>query len=111
MFELPALGHLFTPEHEQFRATMREFVAREITPYVNEWDEAGTFPRSLYQRAAALGATGLGYPEEYGGTPADTFYKLVLAEEYARCGCGGVAASLNSHSIGLPPVLLAGSAE
>jgi acyl-CoA dehydrogenase len=109
MFELPALNHLFSPDHEQFRATMREFVAREITPNVNEWDEAGTFPRTLYQRAAELGATGLGYPEEYGGTPADTFYKLVLAEEYARCGCGGVAASLNSHSIGLPPVLLAGS--
>ena len=109
MFDLPALSHVFAAEHEQFRATMREFIAREITPHVNEWDEAGTFPRALYLRAAELGATGLGYPEEYGGTPADTFYKLVLAEEYARCASGGVAASLNSHSIGLPPVLLAGN--
>jgi acyl-CoA dehydrogenase len=111
VFELPALNHHFSPEHEQFRASMREFIAREITPHVNEWDEAGTFPRQLYRRAAELGATGLGYPEEFGGTPADTFYKLVLAEEYARCACGGVAASLNSHSIGLPPVLLAGNEE
>ena len=90
---------------------MRSFVSREITPFVNEWDEAGTFPRSLYQRAAKLGITGLGYPEEYGGTPADIFYKLVFAEEYARCGSGGVNASINSHTIALPPILAAGDDE
>ena len=109
MFELPPLSHYFPPDHEQFRASLRDFVSREITPFVNEWDEAGTFPRALYRRAAELGATGLGYPEEYGGTPADIFYQLVLAEEYARCGCGGVQASLNSHMIALPPLLAAGS--
>jgi len=111
MFDLQPLNHHFSADHEQFRASLREFVSREITPFVNEWDEAGTFPRSLYRRAAELGATGLGYPEEYGGTPVDIFYKLVLAEEYARCGSGGVQASINSHTIGLPPVLAAGSDE
>jgi acyl-CoA dehydrogenase len=111
MSVLPPLPHYFSSEHEQFRATLREFVAREITPFVNEWDEAGTFPRDLYRRAAELGATGLGYPEEYGGTPADMFFQLVLAEEYARSGCGGVQASLNSHSIALPPLLMGGSGE
>jgi acyl-CoA dehydrogenase len=109
VFDLPPLSHHFTAEHEQFRASLRAFVAREITPHVNDWDEAGTFPRSLYRRAAELGATGLGYPEEYGGTPADIFYKLILAEEYARSGSGGVQASLNSHTIALPPVLAEGS--
>ena len=109
MFDLPPLTHHFSAEHELFRASLRAFVAREITPHVNDWDEAGTFPRSLYRRAAELGATGLGYPEEYGGTPADIFYKLILAEEYARCGSGGVQASLNSHTIALPPVLAEGS--
>lgn len=111
MFDLPPLSHYFSSDHEQFRASLRDFISREITPFVNDWDEAGTFPISMYRRAAELGATGLGYPEEYGGTPADIFYKLVLAEEYARCGSGGVQASLNSHTIGLPPVLAAGSDE
>lgn len=46
MFDLPPLQHYFSPDHEQFRATLRDFVAREITPFVNEWDEAETFPRS-----------------------------------------------------------------
>jgi hypothetical protein len=30
------------------------FVSREIIPFVNEWDEAGTFPRHLYRSVAEL---------------------------------------------------------
>ncbi|SEB08598.1 acyl-CoA dehydrogenase family protein [Variovorax sp. YR216] len=107
--DAPPLPIYFTPDHEQFRKSLREFVSREITPYAAEWDEAETFPRALYERAAELGVQGLGYPEAYGGTPADVFYQIVVAEEFARSGCGGVQASLNSHSIGLPPILHAGS--
>jgi acyl-CoA dehydrogenase len=110
MLEPTTLPHHFTPEHEQFRATMRAFVAREITPHVDAWDESGTFPRALYRQAAEVGATGLGFAEALGGTPGDVFYKIVLAEEYSRCGSGGVVASLNTHSIGLPPIAAAGSA-
>jgi acyl-CoA dehydrogenase len=109
MPDSPSIAHYFSPEHEQFRAALRDFVTNEITPFVNAWDEAGTFPRSLYRAVAALGALGVGFPERYGGTPADVFFKIVLAEEYARCGCGGVVASLNSHTIGLPPLLGGGS--
>ena len=111
MFDFQPLPHYFSAEHEQFRATVRDFVAREIAPFVNEWDEAGTFPRSLYKRTAELGIAGLGYPEELGGTPVDVFYHLVAAEEFARSGGGGVSASLNSHTIGLPPILNHGSKE
>lgn len=109
MLEFTPLHHSFSPDHEQFRAALRDFVSREITPCVNAWDEAGAFPRSLYRSAAELGALGVGFPEVYGGTPADVFFKIVLAEEFARCGSGGVVASLNSHTIGLPQVLAAGS--
>jgi len=109
LLEAPPLPFHFTPDHEQFRASLRDFIAREITPHVHEWDEAETFPRALYARMAELGVQGLGYPEAYGGTPADLFYQLIVAEEFARCGGGGVQASLNSHSIALPPVLKAGS--
>jgi acyl-CoA dehydrogenase len=109
--EAPPLPFYFTPEHEQFRAGLRDFISREITPFVAEWDEAETFPRELYARAAALGVQGLGYPEAYGGTPADVFFQLIVAEEFARCGGGGIQASMNSHSIALPPILHAGSEE
>lgn len=109
MLDAPPLGHYFSSEHELFRAALRDFVAREITPHVNEWDEAGSFPRELYRRAAELGVQGIGVPEAYGGTPGDIFFKIVIAEELARCGSGGLQASLGSHTIGLPPVVTAGA--
>ncbi len=101
----------YSAEHEQFRHTVREFVAREITPFINEWDEAETFPRALYRQAAEIGLLGIGYPEEYGGTPTDGFYSIIVAEELARAGSGGLMASLLSHSISAPPILQVGSDE
>ncbi|HEX7438818.1 MAG TPA: acyl-CoA dehydrogenase family protein [Caldimonas sp.] len=95
----------FTPEHELFRDSVRRFVADEVAPHVSAWDEAGSFPRALYQKAAAIGLLGLGYPEAYGGTPADTWFRLIATEEIARTGSGGLMASLFSHNIGLPPIV------
>jgi len=92
-------------EHEAFRDAVRQFVDREIAPNVAAWDEAETFPRTLYRRAAELGLLGLGYPEAYGGTPADGWFRLIVTEEVARAGSGGLMASLFSHNIGLPPIV------
>ena len=99
----------FSAEHESFRDTVRAFVAAEVVPHVNAWDEAQGFPRTLYRRAAHIGLLGLGYPEEYGGTPADTWFRLIATEEIARAGSGGLMASLFSHNIGLPPIVAHGS--
>jgi len=100
-----------TPEHEAFRETVRRFVAREILPQAAAWDEAGEFPRELYRKAAAAGLFALGFPEEYGGVPADYFYRISSAEEFAQAGVGGLSASLFSHTIGAPPIAAVGSAE
>ena len=108
---LPPAPHHFSPEHEAFRATVRSFAEREIAPFAAAWDEAGTFPRELYAKAAALGLLGMGYPEDYGGTPADVMFSIIAAEELARAGSGGVQASLGTLHIALPPVLALGSAE
>jgi acyl-CoA dehydrogenase len=94
----------YTAEHEAFREVMRRFVVREIEPYAHQWDEDGEFPRSLYAKAADVGLLGLGFPEEYGGIPADQFMKIVASQELARAGAGGVVASLMSHTIGSPPI-------
>jgi len=108
MFDLPPRPEYFSPEHEAFRASVRRFVDAEIAPHVSAWDEAGTFPRELYRKAAAVGLIGMGYPEELGGTPADVFFGIAAAEEVARAGCGGVQASLGSHGIALPPIVAHG---
>lgn len=102
----------YGPEHRAFRETVRRFVAREIAPHVREWDEAESFPRGLYRRAAEVGLLGLGFPEEYGGVAGtDAFHRLLASVELAQCGSGGLVASLMSHTIGAPPVLALGSAE
>ncbi|MBM3555109.1 MAG: acyl-CoA dehydrogenase, partial [Alphaproteobacteria bacterium] len=106
-----AKSPFYTEEHHAFRATVRRFVDKEIEPHVSEWDEAGTFPRELYRKAAEIGILGLGYPEAYGGTAGDRFHKLIAAEEICRAGSGGLSASLYSHTIGLPPVFAVGSEE
>lgn len=100
-----------TEEHEAFRDTVRRFVERELLPHAAAWDEAGEFPRELYRKAAQAGLLGVGYPEEYGGTPADHFFRVVSAEELARAGSGGLSASLFSHTIGAPPIAAVGSEE
>ena len=106
-----AKSPFYNADHLAFRDVVRRFVATEIEPYAHEWDEAGTFPRELYRKAAAIGLLGLGFPEEYGGTPADNFMWIVAVQEMARTGAGGINASLKSHSIGAPPIARAGSPE
>src|ERR1700682_4244197 len=99
---------LYSEQHEAFRATVRRFVAAEIEPYAAEWDEAETFPRELYQKAAAIGLLQMGFPAAYGGIDADAFYRIIAAQELARAGAGGISAGLNSHTIGAPPIAAAG---
>ncbi len=94
----------YTAEHDAFRDQVRRFVAKEISPYVDQWDEAEEFPRELYRKASRLGLLQLGFPEEYGGVPTDGFFNIILSEELAQAGCGGVSASLMSHTIGAPPI-------
>ena len=103
----------WTPEHDDFRQTVRRFVEREILPNVNDWEEqseAGQFfPRALYRQAADIGLLAIGYPEALGGIAADHLYRVIVTEEIARAGSGGVLASLLSHGIGLPPIVAQGS--
>jgi acyl-CoA dehydrogenase len=102
----------YTTEHDAFRETLRRFVAKEIEPFVAQWDEAEIFPRELYKKAADIGLLGLGFPEEFGGVgEVDAFYNVIAMQELARAGAGGLNASLLSHTIGAPPIARAGLPE
>jgi acyl-CoA dehydrogenase len=99
----------FGRAHDMVRRSAREFVAKEITPHIDEWEEAGGFPRELYKKAGDVGLLGIGYPEKYGGTPGDIFFQIVAWEEIVRSGSGGVAAGLGSLNIALPPIVSRGT--
>ncbi len=98
-------------EHHAWRATMRDFVSREIAPHVDEWERARSFPRDLYGKAAAIGLLQLGFAPEWGGFPGDVFLQTIATEELCRPAAGGVAAGLMSHGIACPPIEAAGSGE
>ena len=96
----------------QVEDAARRFIKTEVASHLETWEEAGEFPRSLYHRAAELGWLGLGYPEEFGGTPSPWNLRNAMTIALARHGgSGGLMASLFSHNIGLPPVVRHGSAE
>lgn len=84
-------SHLFTEDHELFRATVREFITREVAPHLEEWERAGHIDPDLWRTAGELGLLGLGVPEEYGGGGSDDYrFRCVLMEELARVGAAAV---------------------
>jgi acyl-CoA dehydrogenase len=95
----------FTDEHEQLREAIRRFVATELRPHAEEWEDARWFPNTVFERMAELGYLGLKYPEELGGEGGDYLHDAVLAEEMSGCGSGGLAAGVGAHTgIATPPV-------
>jgi len=102
----------YNQEHEDFRSQVRRFVEREIVPHIEHWEAAEQLPRELHRKAADAGLLQIGFPEQAGGAEVpDLFYMIVLTEELARAGSGGLIASLMSHGIATPPICHAGSAE
>lgn len=95
----------FSAAHNMVRRSVKEFVDKEIFPHIDEWEEMNEFPRALYKKAGEVGILGIGYPDEYGGTPGDIFFQVAAWEEIMRCGSGGLAAGLGSLNIALPPIL------
>ena len=110
----PALASVyvdyFNETHGMVRDTMRRFVSEAVKPHIDAWEEAGGFPREVYQHAGSLGLLGIGHPIEFGGSgEQDVFLKVAASEELMRSGSGGFVASLGSLDIGLPPVWRTGS--
>lgn len=98
--------------HKKFRAKVREFVEKELKPNVDKWIKEGSYPKELHIKAYEAGIGGILYPKELGGTMPDdfdAFYELILADELARTGGGGVLGQAAINSMALPPIIRAGS--
>jgi alkylation response protein AidB-like acyl-CoA dehydrogenase len=88
----------FTDEQELFRKSVRDFVSKEVAPVAAEIDEAGEFPRALFQRCAENGYFALRYPEAIGGMGADFITFCLMVEEIAR-GSLSLAASVSMQCL------------
>ncbi|WP_151772113.1 acyl-CoA dehydrogenase family protein [Streptomyces abyssomicinicus] len=90
---------VFSEDHEAFRATLRDFIAKEVTPHYEQWERQGYVPKDFYLKLGELGIFGMEVPEEYGGAGiTDIRYDAILLEEQNRAavtfGGGGVHAAL-----------------
>ena len=91
-------SYYFTEEHELFRQSIRDFLSKEITPHINDWEKEGRIPKEIYKRFGEMGYFGISFPEQYGGLDLDYFYSVIYTEELARVNSGGFGAAMGAHS-------------
>jgi acyl-CoA dehydrogenase len=89
----------YAEEHRIFRDALRRFLAKEITPHVEEWEEAGIVPREAWKKMGEQGFLAMNVPEEYGGLGADFLYSVIVTEELVRTNHSGLAASLHTDVV------------
>ncbi|WP_010488799.1 citronellyl-CoA dehydrogenase [Pseudomonas sp. S9] len=97
---------IFTQEHQELRRTVKNFVDKEINPYVDQWEKDGRFPiHDVFKKAGNLGLLGISKPEKFGGMGLDYSYSIVAAEEFGTIHCGGVPMSLGVQTDMCTPAL------
>ncbi|MEV6424630.1 acyl-CoA dehydrogenase family protein [Streptomyces sp. NPDC051662] len=98
---------LYTEDHEAFREMVREFIAREVTPHQERWEQERLMDRQLWTAAGKQGLLGIAVPAEFGGGGESDFrYRAVVMEELADVGAASVSLSLSlQDDIALPYLL------
>jgi alkylation response protein AidB-like acyl-CoA dehydrogenase len=93
---------LFEDIHEDFRASFRTFLQREVIgeeDRYGDWEREGIVPREVLTRAGAGGFLGMAVPEAYGGAGAEDFrLNMVIGEEIQRAGVGSVGLGMSVHT-------------
>ncbi len=91
---------IYESDHEDFRSSVREFLAREVEPHLEEHIENKQFGRDFWLKAGEAGLLGLEVPEEFGGFQANDYrFNAVLMEELshvnaALSSCVGIHADI-----------------
>ncbi|HEV8644911.1 MAG TPA: acyl-CoA dehydrogenase family protein, partial [Burkholderiales bacterium] len=99
-----------TEEHVALRDQVARFLAKEVEPHGEAWEEQGHVPREVLRKMGELGFFGITYPAEYGGAEADALTALVFAEAVSRTTFGGFAATVLVHTdMASPHLVNAGS--
>lgn len=86
-----------TEEQEMVRRTAREFVDKEVRPFVEEWEEVGEIPDRVVRRMGELGLLGAPIPEQYGGSGLDAVTYAMVTEEMGR-GCSSLRTTISVNT-------------
>jgi acyl-CoA dehydrogenase len=85
-------------EHKDFRQVFKKFVAREITPFAEEWEKKRAVPREVWRKLGKQGFLCPWLPEEYGGLGLDYGYSVIINQELIRGDGFGVGLGLHSDT-------------
>jgi len=99
-----------TDEQKALREMAHDFAEKEIRPVAWEYDEHGTWPGEILEKAWELGLMNNHIPEEYGG-PGASYLEGALIEEELAWGCSGIATSIGANGLAGAPILVGGSEE
>jgi alkylation response protein AidB-like acyl-CoA dehydrogenase len=98
---------IFNEEHEMFRQSFRDFIAKEITPFNAEWEKNKMVSKESWKRLGDNGFLCLQAPEQYGGLNINDFrYNAIFIEELGLSGCSGPAIGYPLHSDIVFPYIL-----
>lgn len=102
----PAVGALYTQEHNAIRESLRKIIDTEINPYVDQWEKEEQFPaHQVFKILGQAGMLGANKPTEYGGMGLDFSYSIAIAEELGNIHCGGIPMAIGVQSDMATPAL------
>lgn len=102
----PAVGALYTQEHNAIRESLRKIIDTEINPYVDQWEKEEQFPaHRVFKILGQAGMLGANKPTEYGGMGLDFSYSIAIAEELGNIRCGGIPMAIGVQSDMATPAL------
>jgi acyl-CoA dehydrogenase len=87
----------FSEEHDLFRKSFKDFLQKEVVPYIETWEKTGSIERFIWKKFGDMGFLGITYPESYGGLNLDLFYMVILLEELQKIKSSGFAAAIWAH--------------
>ena len=91
---------IFDAEHDAFRDLARTFVAKEVMPFHEQWEDDGQVSRDVWLAAGKAGLLGTDVPEKFGGGGVEDFrYNAVLLEELAHAGASGIGFPLQNDVV------------
>ncbi|MBS9525093.1 acyl-CoA dehydrogenase family protein [Litoribacter ruber] len=90
---------IFNEEHDMFRQSLRDFIAKEITPNNLDWENNKMVSRESWLKLGENGFLCIQAPEEFGGLDIQDFrYNAIFTEELGLSGCAGPAIGYPLHN-------------
>jgi glutaryl-CoA dehydrogenase len=114
LFESPdyyLLDELLTNEHKLIRASVRDWVKREVSPIIEDYAQKAGFPKQLLKGLAEIGAFGPTIPVEYGGAGLDYTAYGIIMQEIERGDSGIRSTASVQGSLVMYPIYAYGSEE